>query len=155
MIDVTDNKRKVISRNKKREEKIKKSKNKIPQTLVRSSPLRALSFSSPLSPSPPHPSIPIIRYIHTYLICTVYESSSHSSSSASKVGCRSSAGGDFITHTQIWKACTQASKQASKSIRYLRYILSLSSRCFGRLVVWSFGCYMQVMHAYLIYRHLP
>lgn len=63
MIDVTDSKKSDIEKQKKRE-KNQKSKIKIPK---RSFPLRALSFSSPLSPSPPHPSIPIIRYIHTYI----------------------------------------------------------------------------------------
>lgn len=132
MIDVTDNKRKVMSRNKKEKKKIK---NKIPK---RSFPLRALSFSSPLSPSPPHPSIPIIRYIHTYLICTVYESSSHSSSSASKVGCRSSAGGDYITHTQI---SDMESKHASTQAKVYGTFDTSYPLVAGVLVVgrWSFG----------------
>lgn len=127
MIDVTDNEKKVTSRNKK-EKKIKNQKIRYPN--VRSPSELSLS-PLPLSPSPPHPSIPIIRYIHTYLICTVYESSSHSSSSASKVGCRSSAGGDFIAHTQIWKACTQAKVYGTFDTSY-----PLEA---GVLVVWLFG----------------
>lgn len=104
--------KKVMSRNKK-EIKNQKSKIRYPKPSFLRSPSELSLFSSPLSPSPPHPSIPIIRYIHTYLICTIYESSSHSSSSASKVGCRSSAGGDH-THTRA----DMESKHASKSIRY-------------------------------------
>lgn len=51
MIDVTDNKKKVISRNKKREKKIKNQKNKIPKPSFLRSP-------SELLPSPPLPLTP-------------------------------------------------------------------------------------------------
>lgn len=123
-----------VEKQKKERKENQKSKNKIPKpSFVRSPSELSPLLSSPLSPSPPHPSIPIIRYIHTYLICTVYESSSHSSSSASKVGCRSSAGGDYITHTHTrrWKACTQAKVYGTFDTSYPLVA--------GVLVVWLFG----------------
>lgn len=131
MIDVTDNKKTVMSTNKK-EKRNQTQNQKIRYPNVRSP--SELSLSPLLSPLPLSPS-PLHTYhkVHIYLTCTVYESSSHSSSSASKVGCRSSAGGDYITHTQIWKASTQAKVYGTFDTSYF---LVAGVLVVGRLVVW-------------------